>query len=869
MASTMRDAGEFLRRDDVAKSYAGGKGPRVEFVSVMGQLTDPTQEFFLYNVAHANTAIRSPDGKAWIRALGFFPNKVATQLHANALLKHDPGLELRYFPATKFFCISRNKYADVFEEVIEMGPDGAPIVLADGSLKTRRERTFFDQKMRDAEIKKQNRLVKHHTKMRKQQIKEVKSNALRRRMGDSDETLQQQLAADTEGDSAHNNADAAANEKARRTLDDEEASALLRAGLTDLSQPLSFVGSSIGSSIVPSMSSTALASEIATDVASKNVSEGISQVVPGVKDAGSASETKQKKPLTHQTQTHTQTQTQTQTRRAFGAVKPIPRAHEIRMQRFCVIAVVDDYLTLREHEQHVNAWCARRDAAYNAQREALLWDVLEAHGRLRKSAHSQELLRFDEANTLDRATPQNEEATAAAFASAQEAALGAGRSALEAKTAGDLAASNAGGRPSLSATANEARAAGLTLPDVLPPLHKLIRKWLTNNPPPHGFNVWGEYIGKDASLQNGGLGFLKIRRDDVLAKRATFLPPRKADHAKEENKDEKDKEDKEDDKEDTEDNDLIAPASLERELSVWLQQRDMRVEEQTWRWAGHHEMPSRKDILAEWYKNPDNAPPDLNALPQEEPAVAGFRAFDSEENTRKWVKSMEKAHELKDFDLAAVAMYEWIRLEDRNHENLPRNYRNQHVHDIMTSKTEQEARARELELEARLMKRKLNVLTVSNNAVTATQELPSGLSAAEHDAAAAAAARADAETQAEIEAEGRAAAEGKQYTSSKLHTVALAKHTKDITGGPSASSGIKANEAEANEAETNEAETNDEPASASASASAGGANNARKLGKTGKGKGKPANAFAITKAKQNKVDADALAAMDIGTFKPQ
>jgi hypothetical protein len=854
----MRDASEYLRREDVAKAYEGGKGLRADFVSVSGALTDPSQAFFLYNVAHANTAIRSPDGKAWMRALGFFESKAKTQAHANEILRRDPGLELRYFPAAQFFCVGRSKYADVFEHVVETGADGLPVKLPSGELKTRLERTFFDVKTRDAEVAKAARLVKRHAKTRREQLREVKANALWKRMGDAEESLAQQLAADDEqGQGGGGGAGGKAGDEdgaARRTLDDEEAAALLRAGLEPLLPPAPAPAPAPAPFVAPAPSVDADADADAAAGAGADADEA--PLLEPVAPAAPAPAAPPAAPAAPAAPASAPAPAPSAS--AFGAVKPIPRKLERRLQRFVVLALIDDYLTLDKHERAVNAWCARRDAAYAQERELLLWRVLEAHGRLRAdAADGTTPLTFAQSHALDRAVPQDADACAAAFAAAQDAALASGQSAHDAKAVGDWASSNAGGRPSSATTAAVARAR-LSLADVLPPLHKLVRKWLIKNPPPTGFNVWGEYIGKEAAASMNGLGFIKLRRSEVLAKLAAFLPPQQADKQASEQASEQAKEEEGGGDKEGEDRTLTPPASAAREIKIWEHQRDMRVEEHTWRWAGHYEMPARRDVLGAWYAKPENARPDLNALPQEEPAVAAFRAFDSEADAQRWVKSVEKVLELKDYDLAAVAMYEWIRLEDRNSDALQRNYRNEHVHDIMASKAEQAARARELELEARLTKRKLNVVTVTDNAVAATQELPAGLSAADFDAATAAAARADAETAAELAAEARAAEEGKTYVSKKLSRHMLAGETREISGGAHVpEEGAKAEEAESAEAEGAEVE---------GKGTGGKGKGKGGKGKGGKGKGDGARAHAHTSRGPLDVD-DLMTRYDLGTFK--
>jgi len=75
-------------------------------------LTLPAQKIFLFNAAHAHTKVRSPDGSAWIRPLGFFPTVQAARARGITLDAEDPGTELRMQPAGKVFLVGAQPYND-------------------------------------------------------------------------------------------------------------------------------------------------------------------------------------------------------------------------------------------------------------------------------------------------------------------------------------------------------------------------------------------------------------------------------------------------------------------------------------------------------------------------------------------------------------------------------------------------------------------------------------------------------------------------------------------------------------------------------------------------------------------------------------
>jgi hypothetical protein len=110
----------------------------------------------LYNVAHGNSKIKSYNGKAWIRVLGFFHSKNKAMEHASCVSKSiQGGLEIRICPIEQFRIILNKKFTmDDMDEI-----------------KTREE-------------KKLNFLLKYHKEFRKSKKEEVEINSREKKTGD-------------------------------------------------------------------------------------------------------------------------------------------------------------------------------------------------------------------------------------------------------------------------------------------------------------------------------------------------------------------------------------------------------------------------------------------------------------------------------------------------------------------------------------------------------------------------------------------------------------------------------------------------------------------------------------------------------------
>lgn len=106
----------------------------------------------LYNAAHCSSSIRSHDGEAWIRILGFFDTKELALDHSRSLTKNTK-MEIRIAPEHCFRMILKNM---CFENLLEL---------------------------RESEAKKYSFLITTHKKLREHSISQTYKNAETRTMG--------------------------------------------------------------------------------------------------------------------------------------------------------------------------------------------------------------------------------------------------------------------------------------------------------------------------------------------------------------------------------------------------------------------------------------------------------------------------------------------------------------------------------------------------------------------------------------------------------------------------------------------------------------------------------------------------------------
>jgi hypothetical protein len=123
--------------------------------------------WFLYNCAHKNSSIKSSDGQAWIRVLGYFSTKNAALEHAKSISTLDGGQEIRIAPSGEFRLMLKDKYND------QVG--------------------VLDMETRERETAKHEYLLRTHLHRRKEAFAETMKNAEERQMGKLEYNVQDRL----------------------------------------------------------------------------------------------------------------------------------------------------------------------------------------------------------------------------------------------------------------------------------------------------------------------------------------------------------------------------------------------------------------------------------------------------------------------------------------------------------------------------------------------------------------------------------------------------------------------------------------------------------------------------------------------------
>lgn len=168
----------------------------------------------------------------------------------------------------------------------------------------------------------------------------------------------------------------------------------------------------------------------------------------------------------------------------------------------------------------------------------------------------------------------------------------------------------------------------------IPSFRSLSEDWVSKHPPPRGFNVWGH------------------RSDDIWMKNEAA-------------------------------NDNV---SIDSDVKAWLNNFRVAREESLWSWIGV-EKPDRSEVLKDWFQE--------NPLPNDagaEPAVAFLKVADTEAELAEWIKKCP----FKNYDVACVAMYEWIRLRNAYSDQVQRTFRNPLVGQLHAKKDFQKAEALKL-----------------------------------------------------------------------------------------------------------------------------------------------------------------------------
>ena len=126
-------------------------------------MSSQQQQWILYNLAHANTRIKSPDDEAWIRILGFFNNKETALKYAKSSKLEK--LEIRISPINEFRLLMKNT-PNLENKEYELNKHTFLLNMHD---KLRKE--AFEETARNASERKMGNLV-YNTQDKAQQLKE-------------------------------------------------------------------------------------------------------------------------------------------------------------------------------------------------------------------------------------------------------------------------------------------------------------------------------------------------------------------------------------------------------------------------------------------------------------------------------------------------------------------------------------------------------------------------------------------------------------------------------------------------------------------------------------------------------------------------
>jgi hypothetical protein len=137
-----------------------------------GSAAAPTTSWVLYNLAHAESVIKSTDGDAWLRVLGVFGSREAAQRHTRELVAHDRGIEIRVAPLGEFRMLLRSRYNDTAG--------------------------VLDMATRERETVKHGFLLDEHAKRRRAAAEQTAANARERKMGELAFSPADRIAAYTE-----------------------------------------------------------------------------------------------------------------------------------------------------------------------------------------------------------------------------------------------------------------------------------------------------------------------------------------------------------------------------------------------------------------------------------------------------------------------------------------------------------------------------------------------------------------------------------------------------------------------------------------------------------------------------------------------
>lgn len=172
----------------------------------------------------------------------------------------------------------------------------------------------------------------------------------------------------------------------------------------------------------------------------------------------------------------------------------------------------------------------------------------------------------------------------------------------------------------------------------VPSVRTLLADWIVQNPPPKGKNVWGQ-------------GCIN---DDVFI----FNPS--------------------------------SEDSTDSEVLAWNASRIKAQDEAIWKFFGSSP-PDQEGFHSEFTQQ--NPPPVLDTL--HEPSIQFLHMGDTADSVIEWITANCSKPELIDFDIACVAMYEWLRFETVD--KVPKTYSDDNLNKLHANKVKNHESSLELE----------------------------------------------------------------------------------------------------------------------------------------------------------------------------
>lgn len=172
----------------------------------------------------------------------------------------------------------------------------------------------------------------------------------------------------------------------------------------------------------------------------------------------------------------------------------------------------------------------------------------------------------------------------------------------------------------------------------MPTNYDLLKEWIVKNPPPLHTNIFGQPL-KDSDIW--------IRNENTT--------------------------------------------SSDSEVQAWMHTMAIEKEKKLWEMCGA-EKPDRSQSLKKWFE--ENPLPTIHESVGAEPAVSFLKTANSEDELKKW---LEQDCKIRNEDVACIAMYEWIKVNNAWNEKVTKIYREPLVTKLYAKKEFQHAEASKIE----------------------------------------------------------------------------------------------------------------------------------------------------------------------------